>query len=73
MNNEPLPVGKLTVDQFDTIRREMLCGLLHQRDFDEIDEAAADPIHDRLPAYRSKREASSLDAIFDELERGDHE
>lgn len=30
---------------------EFLAGLLHERDFDEIDEAAADPIHDHLPAY----------------------
>lgn len=38
---------------------------------DEIDHAAADPVLDRLPAYRSGRDGDRLTSILDSLERRD--
>jgi ABC-type molybdate transport system ATPase subunit len=63
--------NNFTIGHHEAFRREMLAGVCHERDFDEIDElAAADPLLDRLPAYRSGSELDRLNQILDELERG---
>lgn len=46
---------------------EFLAGLMREKDFDEIDELAADPISDRAPR-RSEAAQRRLDAIFSEIE-----
>ena len=37
---------------------------------DPIDDAMADPIHDRAPAYKSNKSTSRLLGILDKIERG---
>ena len=39
------------------------------RHYDEIDEAAADPIHDHTPQARPKHKASSVLRILDQLDK----
>ncbi len=39
--------------------------------FDDIDHAAADPVLDRLPAYRKGSDAYRLTSLLDSLERRD--
>jgi hypothetical protein len=56
-----------TVAHHDEIRREMLAGLVQERDFDEIDELVAMP---DPPSKRSDRETSRVLSILDSLERG---
>jgi hypothetical protein len=58
---------RLTINNHDSIRREMLAGIVREHDFDEIDEAMAIP---DPPQKRSEREVSQVLRILDELERG---
>lgn len=44
--------------------------LLTEKDHDEIDEIAADPLIDHAPGRRSKRDASRVLAILDSIETG---
>jgi hypothetical protein len=66
---------KLSIDQHDQLRRELLGGLVDERDFDDIDHAVddvlADPVLDRLPAYRKGSDADRLTSLLDSLERRD--
>jgi hypothetical protein len=68
---------QFTIGHHETFRREMLAGLCHERDFDEIDElAAADPFNGDPPARRSDKEIGRLLSLLDSLdtkeERGNH-
>lgn len=46
-----------------------LAALLSERDFDEIDELAADPISDRVPR-RSEAAQRRIESILDEIGKG---
>lgn len=55
---------RVTVDAHQAFRET----LAPSPAYDPVDELAADPVLDRLPAYRSHDERSRLDAILDELD-----
>ncbi len=56
----------LTVEQHLAFQRSIAT---ERRAFDEIDEAAADPIHDHIPQARSHGKASRVLNILDELDQ----
>jgi hypothetical protein len=67
--NDRSDAGRLTVGHHDSIRRELLSGLLAERDFDEIDlEIQADPYNGDPPSKRSDKELARTLAILDSLE-----
>ncbi len=64
---------KLSINQHDALRREMLGGLVDERDLDDIDHAVdvaqADPIHDHRPQTAPSRKVRGVLSILDQLDR----
>ena len=60
---------KLTINEHDIIRRELLAGLMRDHDLDEIDEAVSDPIHDHLPQAAPMRKVRGVLGILDQLDK----
>jgi hypothetical protein len=62
---------KLSVDQHDQLRREMLGGLVDPRDFDDIDDLIEiDPFNGDPPSKRKDKDVGRLLGLLDSLERG---
>ena len=61
---------RVTIDDQQKFRCELAAQQAAQQ-ADEIDDALADPVLDRAPAYRSNKSTSRLLSILDEIERGD--
>ena len=77
MKPEPLEIERLirddqrfTIADHERFRCELAAQQAAQQ-ADEIDDALADPVLDRAPAYRSSKSTSRLLSILDEIERGD--
>jgi hypothetical protein len=59
---------KLSIDQHDQLRREMLGGLVDERDFDDIDELIEiDPYVSGTSNRRSDKELSKILDLIDNL------
>jgi hypothetical protein len=64
---------KLSIGSHDALRRELLGGLVDERDFDDIDhavdDAQSDPIHDHRPQSAPSRKVRGVLGILDQLDR----
>lgn len=65
-------MNPISVGEFESIRREMLGGLVTQHDFDDID-LEVDPYNGDPPSKRKDSELARVLSILDSLEeRGSH-